>query len=148
MRVQDIIKSKGTEVIQVSEDTSIRDAVKVMRRLNIGALVVLTPDGKLRGIMSEREVVAALSHCGKCALELEVRDVTMLGGPVISPTDSVTGAMQIMTERRARHLPVVAGGSVVGLISIGDVVKARLSEKITENLVLQEIAGWPRAAVA
>lgn len=63
----------------------------------------------------------------------------------MAPTDSILSAMKIMTERRARHLPVVVDQSVVGMLSIGDAVKARLSEKVAENLVLQEIAGWPRA---
>jgi CBS domain-containing protein len=148
MRVRDIIKTKGTEVISVSEEANISDAAKIMRRLKIGALVVLTSGGKLKGIMSEREIVVALAQCGKCALELHVRELTMLGGPVVSPAHSVADAMQTMTERRARHLPVVDNGAVVGLISIGDLVKARLNAKITENLVLQEIAGWPRTVAA
>ena len=148
MRIQDIIKTKGTDVVSVSEDASISDAAKIMRRLQIGALVVLTTEGKLKGIMSERDIIVALAQCGRCALELHVRELTMLGGPVVHPAHSVIDAMQIMTERRARHLPVVDKGTVVALISIGDLVKARLNEKITENMVLQEIAGWPRAVVA
>jgi CBS domain-containing protein len=148
MRIRDIIKAKGTGVISVSEDANISEAAKIMRRLQIGALVVLTTAGKLKGIMSEREIVVALAQCGKCALELHVRELTMLGGPVVSPAHSVADAMQIMTERKAGHLPVVDNGAVVGLISIGDVVKARLNEKITENVVLQEISEWPRTMAA
>jgi CBS domain-containing protein len=98
--------------------------------------------------MSEREIVVALAQCGKCALELNVRELTMLGGPVVSPAQSVADAMQIMTERRARHLPVVDNGAVVGLISIGDLVKARLGETISEDVVLHEIAEWPHTVAA
>ena len=148
MRIRDIIKVQGTEVINVSEDAKISDAARIMRRLQIGALVVLTSDGKLKGIMSEREIVVALAQCGKCALELHVRELTMLGGPVVSPAHSVAYAMQMMTERRARHLPVVDNGAVVGLISIGDLVMARLNEELTENVVSQENARWPRTAAA
>lgn len=148
MRIRDIIKAKGTEVISVSEDANISDAAKIMRRLQIGALVVLTSGGKLKGIMSEREIVVALAQCGKCALELHVRELTMLGGPVVSPAHGVADAMQIMTERRARHLPVVDNGAVVGLISIGDLVKARLGETIGEDVVLHEIAEWPQTVAA
>ena len=148
MRVRDIIKSKGTGVISVSEDANISDAAKIMRRLQIGALVVLTSGGKLKGIISEREIVVALAQCGKCALELNVRELTMLGGPVVSNAHSVADAMQIMTERKARHLPVVDNGAVVGLISIGDLVMARLNEEITGNVVSQENARWLRTAAA
>jgi CBS domain-containing protein len=145
MRVEEVLKTKGNRVITVIESASIKDAAKIMDAHRVGALVVLTPAGTLKGIVSERDIVSALARCGNCALELQVRDLTMLGGPVVAPTDSILSAMEIMTERRARHLPVVTDQSVVGMLSIGDAVKARLSEKINENLVLQEIAGWPRA---
>ncbi|HTV28813.1 MAG TPA: CBS domain-containing protein [Xanthobacteraceae bacterium] len=148
MRVQDVIKSKGNEVITVLEDASIMEAVQIMQRRCIGALVVTTTDGRLRGVMSEREVVAEVARHGTKALDKRVRDLTLFAGPVVAPGDSVGDAMKIMTERRARHLPVVSGRSVIGLISIGDAVKARLFEKIAENAVLQDIARWPRAAVA
>lgn len=148
MRIQEIIRNKASDVVSVSEDTSVGQAAKIMQQLNIGALVVLTTKGALKGIMSEREIVHAVAQCGKCALELQVRDLTMLGGPVISPTDGISDAMRIMTDRRARHVPVMDHGAVVGLISIGDLIKGRLDEKTTENLVLQEIANWPRAVAA
>jgi CBS domain-containing protein len=148
MLVQDIIKTKGSEVIGVLEDASVMDAVRMMQARRIGALVVLAPDGRLKGIMSERELVSALAQDGARALNRPVRDLTMYAGPVVAPTDSVADVMKIMTERRARHLPVVSGSSVVGLISIGDAVKARLCEKITENAVLQDIARRPRSLVA
>jgi CBS domain-containing protein len=148
MRVGDVIKTKGNRLVTVNEQASIRDTAKLMESHRIGALIVLTSEGRLKGLLSEREIVFALARCGKAALELQARDLTMLGGPVVSPTDSIIKAMEIMTERRARHLPVVFEHSVVGILSVGDVVKARLSEKIDENLVLQEIAGWPRTVAA
>jgi CBS domain-containing protein len=148
VRIRDIIKIQGTEVISVSEDANISDAAKLMRRFQIGVLVVLTSDGKFKGIMSEREIVVALAQCGKCALELHVRELTMLGGPVVSPAHSVADAMQIMTERRARHLPVVDKRAVVGLIGIEDLVKVRLGETISEDVVLHQTAEWPRTAAA
>jgi CBS domain-containing protein len=148
MRVQDVIKSKGSRVVNVPEGASLKDAAKIMMSHRIGALVVLSQDGRLKGLVSEREIVSAVARCGKSALELQVRELTMLGGPVVAPTDSVSSAMEIMTERHVRHLLVVHQQTVVGVISVGDAVKAQLSEKITENLVLQEIAGWPRSAAA
>ena len=148
MRIQEVIKAKGNRVITVPEDTSLREATKIMEAHRIGALVVLMADGRLKGVVSEREIVSTLARCGKSALELHVRELTMLAGPVVAPTDSINSAMEIMTERRVRHLPVVQLQAVIGVISIGDAVKARLSEKITENLVLQEMVRWPRAAIA
>lgn len=148
MRVRDIVKSKGTDVISVPEDASISDAAKIMRRLQIGALVVLTRGGKFKGIISEREIVVALAQRDICALELHVRELTMLGGPIVSPAHSVADALQIMTERRARHLPVVDKGAVVGLISIRDLVKTSINDEIAENVVPQEIAVWPRTVAA
>jgi CBS domain-containing protein len=148
MRVQDVLKTKGSHVVNVPESASIKDAAKIMESQRIGALIVLSPNGRLKGIVSEREIVSALARCGRGALDLQVRELTMLGGPVVAPTDSISNVMEIMTERRVRHLPVVQQQAVVGMISIGDVVKARLSEKIAENLVLQDIARWPRSAVA
>jgi len=148
MRVQDVIKAKGSEVITVFEDASVMDAVRTMQAKQIGALVVLAQNGQFKGIMSEREVVAALAHDGTKVLEKRVRDLTLFGGPVVAPADSVAVATKVMTERRARHLPVVSGSSVVGLISIGDAVKARLFEKIAENAILQDMVRWPRSAMA
>ena len=148
MRVQDVVRTKGNEVISVLEDMSVMEAVRIMQTHRIGALVVVASDGRLRGIMSEREIVSEIADHGTKALERRVRDLTLFAGPVVAPTDSIGDAMKIMTERRARHLPVVTGNSVVGLISIGDAVKARLFEKITENAVLQDIARWPRSVAA
>jgi CBS domain-containing protein len=148
MRVQDIIKTKGDAVITVAETIRVQQAVLVMRERAIGALVVTTLGGLLKGVISEREIVMALARHGRAALDLRVSDLMLSDCPAVTPTDSVRDAMTIMTEQRVRHLPVVLGYSVVGLISIGDTVKARLSEKIAENLVLQDIARWPAASVA
>jgi len=148
MRVQDVIKTKGQDVIKVVETVSIERAVHVMRDRAIGALVVVASDGALKGVLSEREIVAALAQHGKAALRLRASDVMLSNPPAVEPVDSVHDAMAIMTEQRVRHLPVITNASVVGLISIGDTVKARLAEKIAENIVLQDIARWPNASLA
>jgi CBS domain-containing protein len=148
MRVQDVVKTKGDDVITVAETVIVKQAVRVMQARAIGALVVLASSGQLKGVISEREIIVALGRHGKAALDLRASDVMLPDCPSVAPTDSVRDAMTIMTEQRVRHLPVVLGGSVVGLISIGDTVKARLSEKIAENLVLQDIARWPASSVA
>jgi CBS domain-containing protein len=114
----------------------------------IGALVVVTSDGQVKGVISEREIVVALARYGNKTLDLRAGDLMLTDCPAVAPTDSVRDAMTIMTEQRVRHLPVILDCSVVGLISIGDTVKTRLSEKIAENLVLQEIARWPAVSAA
>jgi CBS domain-containing protein len=119
-----------------------------MQERGIGALVVVASNGQMKGVISEHEIIAALARHGKAALELRASDLMLRDRPTVAPTDSVRDAMTIMTDRRARHLAVILDGSVVGLISIGDTVKARLSEKIAENLVLQDIARWSAASMA
>jgi CBS domain-containing protein len=148
MRVQDIIDTKVAGVVKIGDAAPLGEAVASMRQQEIGALVVVGSDGKLKGVISEREIVVALARHGKRALELRVGDVMSLDHPALEPTDSVLRAMTIMTELRVRHLPVMLRGSVVGLISIGDTVKARLDEKISENRILQDIARWPVPRVA
>jgi CBS domain-containing protein len=148
MRVQDVVKTKGAAVITVVETIRVAHAVRVMQEQAIGAVVVVASNGRLKGVISEREIIVALAHYGKAALEFPASKLTPPGCPAVAPTDTVRDAMAIMTEQRVRHLPVVSDRSVVGLISIGDTVKARLSEKIAENIVLQDIARWPTASVA
>jgi CBS domain-containing protein len=148
MRVEELIGVKGSAVITVVGAVRLREAARIMRQLTVGALVVVTPGGQLEGVISEREIVGALALHGEAAPHLRVSDLMLPDRPTVAPTDTVRDAMTIMTERRVRHLPVVSEGSVVGLVSIGDTVKARLTEKITENLVLQDIARWPVPRVA
>jgi len=148
MRVQDLIKIKGDAVITVVENIRTRDAAKVMHDRNVGALVVITTSGKLKGVISEREIVVAVAEYGREALEYPIAGLMLEDRPTVTPTDSVRDAMTIMTEKRVRHLPVVSEGQVVGLISLGDTVKARLTEKIAENVVLQDMARWPAPSMA
>ena len=146
MRVQDILAHKGDRVVAVSEAAGLAQALRMMSEARIGALVVEDARGALTGVLSEREVVAALARRGAAALGRPVREAMVAAPATVGPQDAVTHAMAVMTERRARHLPVVSGGRVVGLLSTGDVVKSRLSEKTDEARVLQDLARWRRAA--
>jgi CBS domain-containing protein len=148
MRVQDLIKIKGDVVITVVETLRTHDAARVMQERSVGALVVITATGQLKGVLSEREIVVAVAERGRDALEHPIAGLMLANRPTVGLTDSVRDAMAIMTEHRVRHLPVLNDGRVVGLISLGDTVKARLTEKIAENEVLQDIARWPAPAVA
>ena len=147
MRVEEILKTKGSSVFTVDAEAHLVDATRLMTRHSVGALVVLAHGGHLYGVLSEREIVTAM------ALRPNVRDllveqVMLVEPPTVTPTDTIVDAMHLMTMRRVRHLPVINNRMLVGLISIGDVVKARLSEKIAENLVLQDIARWTAASIA
>jgi CBS domain-containing protein len=101
---------------------------------------VTDADGNLLGILSERDLVDGLLIWGRRMLDLRVQDAMTTAVPTCAPGDSVARVMRLMTDQRTRHLPVVEGGVVAGLISIGDVVKARLDDVELENKVLRGIA--------
>jgi CBS domain-containing protein len=140
MRISDILKSKGQTVVATSPTEVIRSAVSLMAEARVGALVVLDDDGYFVGLISEREIMNGLNRYGARLLDLHVGDIAVGNVPLASPDEPVIRAMATMTERRARHLPIVLNDRVVGLVSVGDVVKSRLDEKIQENVALQEIA--------
>ena len=146
MLVSDLIHRKGDRVYSIGERASLATAAGIMVGANIGALIVAGPGGELIGLVSERDVTAALARFGAEADRKLVRDV-MTADPVTTTADAtLAAAIRLMTERRARHLPVVDGDAVVGVLSIGDVLKSRLDEKVYENQVLMDIGRWPRAA--
>jgi CBS domain-containing protein len=147
MYVGDILKEKGTSLITIGEEAHLLEAARLMWTRNVGALIVLAPDDHLHGVISEREIIKAIAQWHHSSVLL-VQDHMLTAGPIVAPSDSVLVAMHIMTKQRVRHLPVVSDHTVIGLISMGDVVKARLSEKIAENIILQDMAGWPRPQLA
>jgi CBS domain-containing protein len=133
MNVRQILSSKGSDVATVAPDTSLADASAALRDRGVGALVV-TPDGdEMVGIISERDVVRALASHGAGTLGRTVASAMTDEVITCDPTDSVEELMAMMTERRVRHVPVCDEGSLAGIISIGDVVKARLGQLEQEN---------------
>jgi CBS domain-containing protein len=139
MNVQSIIGGKGPVVATISQTATLRDAVAQLTERRIGALVV-SGDGKaIEGIISERDIVRAASVSGPNALDGSVGSVMSTDVVTCSAGDGVDRLMALMTERRIRHLPVVdERGQLAGIVSIGDVVKARLSELEQENHALAE----------
>jgi CBS domain-containing protein len=119
-----------------------------MRDERVGALIVSTGNGRLIGVLSERDIVLGLHAHGAAVLDMGVDDVMTLGVPTASPSEGITETMKVMTERRARHVPVIEDDIVVGLISIGDITKYRLAEKTEENGVLQDLARFRLASAA
>ena len=148
MRISDVLKDKNHRLVTVPASAPIAQAVARMRDERVGALIVRTGNGRLIGVLSERDVVLGLHSHGAALLAMAVDEVMMLGVPTASPADSITETMKVMTERRARHLPVIEDDIVVGLVSIGDITKYRLAEKTEENGVLRDLARFRLASVA
>lgn len=128
MHVANILERKGHEVETVSPEASIAEAVEAMRRRGIGSVCVTGADGTLAGILSERDVVEALGDEGGPVLDRRVADLMTREVVGCAPDDDIAELMRVMTRHRIRHLPVLDGGRLAGIISIGDVVKARLDE--------------------
>jgi CBS domain-containing protein len=128
MRVETILSSKGHDVASISQERSVSDAVSMLRERGIGALVVSGDQSPIVGMFSERDVVRALALHGATTLSLQVRDLMSTDITVCQETTSVTELMSLMTSHRIRHVPVVREMALIGLISIGDIVKARLDE--------------------
>jgi len=140
MKVAEILKQKGQDVISVRPSETIATLSHRLRLARIGAMVVLGDGGALVGIISERDIVHAIAEHGARALEMTVADLMIHRVITCTPDDSVTRISRLMTENRIRHLPVVDQGKVAGVVSVGDVVKNRLEEMSLEASVLRDIA--------
>ena len=125
MTIAAILNDKGRAVESISSGRSVRDAIALLAERRIGALPVID-DGVVRGVFSERDVIYALAAAGATALDKRVGDVMTAPAVTVAPKDAALGALSLMTRRRIRHLPVVEEGRIVGLVSIGDVVKYRI----------------------
>jgi CBS domain-containing protein len=139
MNVAAILSAKGNTVEVVGPDVPVSVAVHRMSTRGIGSLVVVGPDDQLIGVVGERDVVRAIDHEGPLFHDLHVRDVVNTSVATCTVTDDLAEVMRRMTATRSRHMPVVEGGQVVGIISIGDVVKHRLGELELETHVLRDV---------
>ncbi|MDE3083277.1 MAG: CBS domain-containing protein [Acidobacteriota bacterium] len=128
MHVSDLLAVKGREVATISQELTVADALGVLRDRGIGAIVVTASVAPLSGILSERDIVRALAVHGAAALDMTVSDLMSTTVTTCTEETSVDELMALMTERRIRHVPVVVDAVLVGLVSIGDVVKARVDE--------------------
>ena len=136
MRVHDIIRAKGDEVATISAGDTVDDAVRMMSEWRVGALVVSDDQSTVDGILSERDIVRHL-HGGADTLAKRVGELMTADVVACSTGDTIAELMELMTERRIRHLPVVEDGALAGIVSIGDVVKARLGELEEERRHLE-----------
>ncbi len=137
MTVRSILGSKGHQVISVSPDAKLSAAIKILSERRIGAVMVMGGQ-KIEGILSERDVVRVLGERGAGALDEPVRSVMTSKVITCRETDTVSAIMEVMTSGKFRHLPVVENERIVGLISIGDVVKWRVAEYEREQEALQD----------
>ncbi len=126
--VSDILAKKGTEILSISPSVAVIDAVKAMAQQKVGALLVLEA-GKLRGIVSEQDYTRKVILTCLNAEQMLVQDIMTRQVVVTRPDQPIQEVMAIMTDRRIRHLPVMHDGELVGLVSIGDLVKEIISEQ-------------------
>jgi CBS domain-containing protein len=140
MRVADILRAKGGKVITVRPSMSIENLVQRLRMERIGALVVSENGETVDGIVSERDVAHGLAEHGTEILSLKVEDLMTRGVVTCTSNDDIAHVSKVMTHRRIRHLPVVDGKHLAGIVSIGDVVRYRLDELELETNVLRDYA--------
>lgn len=132
MRIADVLRTKGSTVASAEPETTVTELLAALAEHNIGAMVVLAVDGTVVGIVSERDVVRRLNERGAALLERPVSEIMTHEVFTCQPDDSVDSLTVLMTERRIRHVPVVTNGKLVGIVSIGDVVKSRI-KKLEED---------------
>ncbi len=138
MRVDEVLRAKGSTIVSVAPSATLLEAAEILRVHRIGAVLVLDANEQVRGILSERDIVSSVATKGSDALASNVSDAMSSDVVTCSPKDSLEQLMLLMTEHRIRHLPVVDAGSLVGVISIGDVVKNRISEVADEAKALTD----------
>jgi CBS domain-containing protein len=138
MRVVEVIRAKGTNVISISPSATLHEAAALLLEFRIGALIVLDQHDSIVGILSERDIVTTIAIQGADALSTSVRQAMSTDVVICSQEETLEQLMTLMTEHRIRHLPVVDAGALVGVISIGDVVKHRISEVTEESKALSD----------
>ena len=138
VKVAEILKGKGGGVISVTPDDFVFDVLKLMAERNIGAVLVMSGD-KLEGLFSERDYARKIILKGRSSRETHVRDIMSRELIIVHPEDSVMESLAIMTEKRIRHLPVLEGQNVVGLISIGDLVKKVIDE---QHIIIKHLESY------
>jgi CBS domain-containing protein len=134
--IRQLLDKKGHEVLSVEPDETVLNSIKMMADKNVGSLVVMEGD-KLVGIMTERHYARNVFLKGRSSPTTPVRDIMETSVVFVRPDQSVDECMAIMTEKAVRHLPVIDQGNVVGIISIGDLVKDKISDQtfVIEQLV-------------
>ena len=136
MTVQAILANKGTDVATISADSAVSEAVRLLGERRIGALPVVDGD-RIAGIISERDVIYCLRDFAAEVLDWPVSKVMTSPAITVEPATPILNALAMMTQRRIRHLPVVDGGSLAGIVSIGDLVKYRIDRIESEAAAMR-----------
>jgi CBS domain-containing protein len=136
MRISDVLRNKGASVATITPETSVAGLLTELSVHNIGAMVVVSPDG-VAGIVSERDVVRKLHELGAELLTRPVSEIMTTLVATCAPSDTLDSLSVLMTTNRVRHVPVVEDGRLAGIVSIGDVVKIRMEELEREQQQLQ-----------
>ena len=138
MQLHQVLESKGREVVSVRPESDVRELVRLLQQHGVGAVVV-SPDGvQLAGIVSERDVVRALARQGTDVLADPVKSIATALVHTADPSARVEDLMQLMTAKRVRHVPVLDDGRLVGIVSIGDVVKSYVDQLAGERDALEQ----------
>jgi CBS domain-containing protein len=140
MTVEAILKNKGSNVFTIRAEHTVGETAKLLSSKKVGVAVVCDAKGRIMGVVSERDIVNGLSQYGKGAMDMPVRNV--MSSPVLTckPADTAREVLHLMNGRRIRHLPVVEGDELVGIVSIGDAVNHRLQQTQLEMGVLRDFA--------
>ncbi len=136
--IRDILRDKGGKVWSITPDSSVFQALELMAEKNIGALLVIEK-GAIRGIISERDYARKVILKGKMSRTTRVTDIMTTSVLIVSPEQSVEECMALMTDKHVRHLPVLEKGALIGMISIGDVVKAVIADK---NVTIEQLVSY------
>lgn len=140
MTVRNILKTKGSnEILTIKPDVTVAHAAGILSQHRIGALIVSADGDSLDGMLSERDIVRELGKRGAAVLSEPVSNMMTAKVITANPDDIAVQALEKMTDGRFRHLPVIEGGKMIGVISIGDVVKHRISEVEAENTALTDM---------
>jgi CBS domain-containing protein len=136
--VKYLLQAKGHEVWSIVPDASVYEALELMAEKNVGALLVLE-EGELVGIISERDYARGVELKGKSSKDTPVKEIMTARVVYVRPEQTVEGCMALMTDKRIRHLPVLAEGRLIGVISIGDVVKEVIAE---QEFIIQQLESY------
>jgi CBS domain-containing protein len=140
MKVSDILRERRRHLVSLPPSATAMEAATLMSAEHVGAVLVRDDRGRLLGVLSESNLALAIAAYGARLFRIRIGELMAVARPTAVLDDAIRDVMRVMTERRARHIPVLDGETVVGIVSVGDLLKARLTEKIQENAVLQDLA--------
>lgn len=143
--ISSLLHHKAAALWSVAPDTTVFDAIRLMADKNIGALLVLTAEGRLAGLLTERDYTRKVALMGKSSRETRVHEIIAPDPVTVAPEDTVEHCMKLMTEKRVRHLPVIQNGRVTGIVSIGDLVNWIIS---TQNAAIEQMERYIAGGVA